>query len=237
MAPKYQLVLDRGLAGTFFWAENYLPHNYPFWRLVDQMFKQTPPANQAPLVSIAQHAPVHPHESVTLDAGTPSDPDGDGLILQWALQSGPPGPPLVFDAANEKTFTTAATIPGDYTFTLTATDGIATSTASTVLAVQGPVSVDQVPPRAFALSLPRPSPSAGPVALAFAVPREADVRLSVLDVQGRELQTLASGRHAPGRYTVHWDGRGGAGRVPAGLYFVRLLTPDRSFVHRMVLTP
>ena len=237
MAIKYQLVKDRGLAGMFFWAENYLPHNYPFWRLIDQKFKQAPPVNSPPVVSITQHAPVSPGASVTLDGGTPSDPDGDGLILQWALLSGPPGPPLVYAAANEKTFTTAPPTPGNYTFTLTATDGIATTTASTVLVVQEVTSVDDGLPPVFGLSRPRPSPSAGAVALEFVVPRAEEVRLRVTDVQGRAVRTLATGRYAPGRHTVTWDGQGDAGRAPAGLYFVWFQTPDRSYVQRVVILP
>jgi hypothetical protein len=237
MAVKYQLVKDRGLGGMFFWAENYLPHDYPFWRLIDQKFKQTPPVNHAPVVSIAPHAPVNSGESVTLEAGTPSDPDGDGLILQWAVQSKPPGPPLVYAAANEKTFTTTVSPAGNYTFTLTATDGIATTTAGTVLVVHPPASVDESLPRVFGLNPPRPSPSEGAVALEFAVPRAADVRLRVADVQGREVRTLAAGRFAPGRHTVTWDGRSGEGRVPAGLYFVWLQTPERSFVQRVAILP
>ena len=142
----------------------------------------------------------------------------------------------MYAAANEETLTTAPPTPGNYTFTLTATDGIDTTTASTVLVVQAPVSVDEALPREFALSPARPTPSAGRVTLEFLVPREADVQLSVLDVQGREVQTLASGRHAPGRHTVHWDGRSRGGRAPAGLYFVRLQTPDRSLVQRLVLS-
>jgi FlgD Ig-like domain/PKD domain len=236
MAAKYQLIKTRGLAGMFFWAENYLPHNYPFWRLIDQEFKQTPPVNHAPQVSIVPHAPVNPGESVTLKGGT-SDSDGDGLILQWALQSGPPGPPLVYAAANEESLVTVVPTPGNYAFTLTATDGIATTTASAVLIVGDPLSVDAAPPVAFALGPPRPSPSAGPVALEFAVPRAAQVRLRVMDVQGRAVRTLAAGPYEAGRHVVTWDGLSSQGRARAGLYFVWLQTPERSFVQRLVIAP
>lgn len=145
MTAKYQLVLNRQIAGTFFWAENYIPNNYPFWRLVDQKFMPAPPANQAPVVSITPHAPVAANQQFTLvcpstncfpgTATPPADADGDGLILQWTLQSGPSNPGLVFAAANEKTFTATVGKAGTYTFKLTATDGIATSTATTVLTV------------------------------------------------------------------------------------------------------
>lgn len=145
MTAKYQLVLDRQIAGTLFWAENYIPHNYPFWRLLDQKFMPAPPANQAPVVSITPHAAVVMNQPFTLACSSahcfpgtttpPADADGDGLILQWSLQSGPGNNGLTFAAANEKTFTATLSKAGTYTFKLTATDGIATSTATTVLTV------------------------------------------------------------------------------------------------------
>jgi hypothetical protein len=85
------------------------------------------------------------NQQFTLDCGSadcfpgtqtpPADPDGDGLILQWNLVSGPTNPGLMFTAGNEKTFTATVGKAGTYTFRLTATDGIATSTATTVLTV------------------------------------------------------------------------------------------------------
>jgi spore germination protein YaaH len=145
MTVKYQLVIDRQIAGTLFWAENYIPHNYPFWRLLDQKFMPAPPANQAPVVSITPHAPAVMNQPFTLACSSancfpgtttpPADADGDGLILQWSLQSGPANNGLTFAAANEKTFTATLSKSGTYTFKLTATDGIVTSTATTVLTV------------------------------------------------------------------------------------------------------
>ena len=144
MGAKFELAKNKGVAGIFFWAENYLPPDYPIWKLLDQHFKQPPPANQAPAVSISIQppSPTGPNQSVTLDGAATSDPDGDRLILQWALKSGPPGPALTFAAANEKKFTTVPQTPGNHEFTLTATDGVATSIGSLVLLVPG----DTTPP-------------------------------------------------------------------------------------------
>jgi subtilisin family serine protease len=86
---------------------------------------------------------------------------------------------------------------------------------------------------AFALDPVFPNPSGGRADITFAVPREAQVRVAVFDVQGRHVITLAEGRHAPGRYQARWNGRA----AESGLYFVRLETPERSFVGRLVMAP
>jgi len=41
---------------------------------------------------------------------------------------------------------------------------------------------------------------------AITVPRAANVRLSVVDLQGREVAVLAEGVYSPGRHEIRWDG-------------------------------
>ena len=50
----------------------------------------------------------------------------------------------------------------------------------------------------------------------------ADVDVSVFDLAGRRVATLARGRFGPGAHVVPWDGRGADGSgARAGMYFVR----------------
>ena len=100
----------------------------------------------------------------------------------------------------------------------------------------GPVSVIGGPALGvFALGPVAPSPSRGTVQVEFDVPRQAAVRLSVLDVQGRLVAVLAQGVHQPGRYLKTWKGTGDGGRMPPGMYFVRYTAPGTSSVRRVVL--
>jgi hypothetical protein len=62
---------------------------------------------------------------------------------------------------------------------------------------------------------PNPARSA---TVSFALPRAMDVDLSVFDLGGRKIATLAKGAFAAGPYTRVWNGQGSA----AGVYFVRL---------------
>ena len=87
----------------------------------------------------------------------------------------------------------------------------------------------------FLLGPVTPNPSRGPTRFEYAVPSESDVRFSIVDVQGREVALLASGRHVPGRYEVRWNGGLQGGNVAAGVYFARLDAGGQHLVRRFVL--
>jgi hypothetical protein len=89
---------------------------------------------------------------------------------------------------------------------------------------------------AFALTKIAPNPSFGSTRIEFAVPRESNIRLSVMDLQGREVAVLADGPAHPGVFQVTWNGRTFRGDAPAGLYFVHLRTPQGVIVKRLALT-
>lgn len=91
---------------------------------------------------------------------------------------------------------------------------------------------DATLPSSFTLAPLHPNPSRGMVRAEFALPRETRVRLTVIDVQGREVAVLADGTFPAGRHAASWDAK--AGRVPPGIYFVRLSTEDRAFIRRLV---
>jgi hypothetical protein len=122
-----------------------------------------------------------------------------------------------------------------YQWYVTVSDGSITTTSPTWTFTTSPsVGVDDVPPREVALAPVRPNPSSGQVQLSFALPAASPVRLSVLDIMGREVAVLADGVFGPGRHPVVWDGRGASARLHSGLYLVRLRTPGRSEVRKMV---
>lgn len=77
-----------------------------------------------------------------------------------------------------------------------------------------------------------PNPAAGPATVEFAVQRETHVRLSVADIQGREVAILADRLYSPGRYQAVWNGAAD-GRDPSGIYFVWLRTGDQNFTQKI----
>jgi hypothetical protein len=90
-------------------------------------------------------------------------------------------------------------------------------------------------PAAFELSDVAPSPTGGIGRVHFSVPRDARVRLTLTDIQGRRVVTLADDVYKRGRYEVAWDGRIDGGRAPSGIYFVRLETSGASMVKKFVV--
>lgn len=94
-----------------------------------------------------------------------------------------------------------------------------------------PGGADGGPVTAFALSPVWPNPVLGAGRIVFSVPREARVKLAILDLQGREVAVLAHGVHGPGRHTALWS----AGAAHAGVFFARFETPDGAFTRRFVL--
>ena len=68
-----------------------------------------------------------------------------------------------------------------------------------------------------------PNPAAGSVSVLFSMPRAGRARVTVADVAGRRVRSLANRTFAAGAHDLKWDGRDDAGLVtPSGIYFVRI---------------
>ncbi len=97
------------------------------------------------------------------------------------------------------------------------------------------IGVAALPPVRFVQLAPNPAPPG--VSVQFQLAREAAVALAVHDPEGRRVRELAATKFAAGLHTIGWDGRDGAGRpVAAGLYLVRLVTPEQTATRRVILT-
>src|SRR5881396_826086 len=81
----------------------------------------------------------------------------------------------------------------------------------------------------------QPSPFATRTSMRFTLPISGDVKLSVLDVNGRLVRTLVDGTGEAGEHSVAWDGRDGSNaRIPVGMYFVRLEQAGKSVTKAVV---
>ncbi|MBD3336482.1 MAG: hypothetical protein GF355_13295 [Candidatus Eisenbacteria bacterium] len=92
-------------------------------------------------------------------------------------------------------------------------------------------------PATPALHPTRPNPFGAEATVRFDLPDVRRVRLEVVDVTGRRVRDLISGRSvAPGRHAVVWDGRDDGGRpVGAGVYFIWMQAGALDQVRRMLL--
>jgi hypothetical protein len=88
------------------------------------------------------------------------------------------------------------------------------------------VSVRDRDPSRSGLTELRPNPFHGSTAIGYQLARAGRVRLSILDLRGRECARLRDEESAPGSHTITWNGRDQQGReLPPGVYFVRLEAP------------
>jgi hypothetical protein len=89
---------------------------------------------------------------------------------------------------------------------------------------------------ALRLAQNAPNPFVGETMIKFSVPRKMNVKLSVYDISGRLVRTVAEGDMDAGEHSFAWDGRDGSARsVSPGIYFLRMSTPERSLQKKMVL--
>lgn len=99
-----------------------------------------------------------------------------------------------------------------------------------------PVAVGDARSPVLELEAPFPNPARGLVRTVFAVPNRTDVRLEVLDLQGRRIRSLAAGPRQAGRYAHGWDLCDEDGRpVGSGVYALRLSTSSGSATRRLVV--
>ncbi|HET7224588.1 MAG TPA: hypothetical protein VFK69_02650 [Candidatus Eisenbacteria bacterium] len=109
----------------------------------------------------------------------------------------------------------------------TATDGINEDVTAAADVSQAPIE--------FSLETVGPNPSSGPIALAFSLPWSTPVRLTIVDVGGRTVATLADGSYDPGRYQVGAGARTTNATATPGIYFARLVTSRGTLVRRLVV--
>ncbi len=80
-----------------------------------------------------------------------------------------------------------------------------------------------------------PNPFRDRVGFVLQLARASAALLSVFDVQGRQVRSLATGTMAPGEHVLVWDGRDAAGQaVPSGVYLARVRTGGTELVRRIL---
>lgn len=94
----------------------------------------------------------------------------------------------------------------------------------------GVVAIGDAPHIDF-LAAPEPNPFRGSAQIRFGLARPGAVQIGLYDLRGRLVRTLLSGALAPG---VHSVSLGGNQKLAAGVYFLRMTTPD-STLHAKVV--
>lgn len=98
----------------------------------------------------------------------------------------------------------------------------------------GPVGIIQISseiPDRYSLAQNYPNPFNPSTKINFSVTSPGVVKLTVMDMLGREISTLVNSKMEPGTYNVDFDGAG----LTSGVYFYRLETGSFVETKRMVL--
>lgn len=93
-------------------------------------------------------------------------------------------------------------------------------------------------PREFALAQNYPNPFNAGTVIRFDIPmgEDGNVRLTVYNVLGQTVRTLADREYVPGHHEVAWDGTDNNGSPTAsGVYFYRIQTKHSSDTKKMTL--
>ncbi len=93
------------------------------------------------------------------------------------------------------------------------------------------VSVTPLSPAPYNLSQNKPNPFTQKTVIDYELAQETDFSLTVYDLPGREILTLAKGRANAGKYSVAFDAK----NLPSGVYIYKLETPTFTKVMRMIL--
>jgi hypothetical protein len=95
----------------------------------------------------------------------------------------------------------------------------------------GVVAIGDAPHIDF-LAAPQPNPFRGSAQIRFGLARPGVVEIGLYDLRGRLVRTLSRGALEPGVHTARLDG--GNQRLRAGVYFLRMTTPESTFHAKVV---
>jgi len=76
-----------------------------------------------------------------------------------------------------------------------------------------------------------PNPFNASTTIAFELDQSSDVTISVYDLLGRQITSLANGEYSAGSHSVTWN----ADDITSGIYFYRLEAGDKTVTRRMLL--
>jgi hypothetical protein len=173
-----------------------------------------------------------------------SSSDADADILQYTLVLYHPGFDTIISGITDTVI--VVDLNGrllsntQYVWSVFVSDGLVSTVSSDTFAFRTPVFIGIVDgmetPKTFSLKQNYPNPFNPTTAIHFELPKPANVRLNVYNIQGQLVRTLVNGHSTAGRYQVIWDGRNDRGQtVSSGVYIYRIQAGDFVKTRKMML--
>ncbi len=161
------------------------------------------------------------HTEQGTDAGTAN---GTSWSFRWVAPATPVSSVTFYTAAN------AADYSGN-----TNGDSVYTTTHMLLSSAADDVTSGTLP-YAYQLAQNYPNPFNPTTTIEFSLPKSSRVRLTVFNMLGQQVRTLADEYLTAGPHAVNWDGAdAGGNRVASGIYYYRLETDDYSQTKEMIL--
>ena len=105
-------------------------------------------------------------------------------------------------------------------------------TSKNHLLSSGSMALEYAPvPMNFKLNQPYPNPFNPTTKIDFSIPMDAHVRVTILDLQGRNMETLLNNDMKQGYHSVTWN----ASEHASGVYFVKMVTDKYTHQEKLML--
>ena len=118
-----------------------------------------------------------------------------------------------------------ADVTGSGSFAIIAGRKIATNTTVGIQQISNEM------PESFSLEQNYPNPFNPVTNIIFSLPKSGNVKLTVMDITGREILTLINDSYSAGTYKIDLD----ASQLASGIYFYRLQTSEFTQTRKMIL--
>ncbi|MDE2995964.1 MAG: T9SS type A sorting domain-containing protein [Bacteroidota bacterium] len=189
---------------------------------------QLPSSNTPPVARISFPAATEPIVApsiISFSAKDSYDPDNDQLSFVWVTSRG--------DYSFEQEFETIFPSAGSESVWLMADDGFSSRVERIDVSVLSGVDVEtSVLPVRITLEKAYPNPFNAVTTIPFALPDARDVRITILDILGREVVTTVGGESLPaGYHTVQFNADG----LASGTYLIRMEARDFVATQQVVL--
>ena len=81
-----------------------------------------------------------------------------------------------------------------------------------------------------------PNPFNPTTTISFSIPNDSNIELSIYNIKGQKVKTLANEQYSKGEHSIVWNGDDDKGKsVSSGIYFYKLRTKEDSKIRKMIL--
>lgn len=162
---------------------------------------------------------VFAYEGENVVAATITDSDGN-----YTLEEMPAGEYVVgaSSVSYEDSYYKGTSIENAEAVTVGSGENVTDASITLKSETTGVIQVSQLP-NEFTLQQNYPNPFNPTTLIQFSLPSEAEVKLTVFNMLGKEIKTLFSGKAQSGSYMYTWDGNNDQNvNMPSGFYLYRL---------------